>query len=160
VKKYRLLRLGTQAYRRPQEERAMMNIRTILGSGGALAILLVGFAGGALKAEDQPITRTELLRADLAGIDGKETVIYIADVKAGAAGGKHTHYGDEFVYVLEGELVVEPVGKEPITLKAGETEHFTPDVVHAARNGSADAPAKVLVFLVVEKGKPLAEAVK
>jgi quercetin dioxygenase-like cupin family protein len=62
--------------------------------------------------------------------------------------------------VLEGELVVEPSGKEPITLKAGETGHFTPDVVHAACNGSDSTPAKVLVFLVVQKGKPLAEAAK
>jgi quercetin dioxygenase-like cupin family protein len=138
----------------------MMNTRTILGAGSAFAILLVGFAGGGVEAEDQPITRTELLRSDLDGIDGKETVIYIADVKPGAAGGRHTHHGDEFVYVLEGTLTVVPDGKEPITLKAGETGHFTPDVVHAARNGSDSAPAKVLVFLVVEKGKPLAEAAK
>ncbi|HEV8574732.1 MAG TPA: hypothetical protein VGR43_08495, partial [Dehalococcoidia bacterium] len=72
----------------------MMNTRTILGAGGAFAILLVGFAGGVLQAEDQPITRTELLRSDLDGIDGKETVIYIADVKPGAAGGRHRHHGD------------------------------------------------------------------
>jgi len=31
-------------------------------------------------------------------------------------------------------------------------------VVHAAKNGSQRAPAKVLVVLVMEKGKPLAEA--
>ena len=136
----------------------MTHIRTILGSGGAFAILLVGFASGALKAEDQPITRTQLLKSDLVGIDGRETVMYIADLKPGAVGGKHTHYGDEFVYVLEGELIVEAVGKAPVRLKPGETGHLTPDVVHAARNGSDSAPAKVLVFLVVEKGKPLAEA--
>ncbi len=136
----------------------MTTIRSILVF--AAAILLVGLGAGVLRAEDQPITRTQLLKADLTDIDGKETVMYIADLKPGAVGGKHTHYGDEFVYVLEGEIVVEPVGKEPITLKAGETGHLTPDVVHAARNGSESAPAKVLVFLVVEKGKPLAEAAK
>jgi len=136
----------------------MTKMRSILVVACALALAALG-AGG-LRAEDQPITRTQLLKADLAGIDGKETVMYIADLKPGAVGGKHTHYGDEFVYVLEGELVVEAVGKEPVRLKAGETGHLTPDVVHAARNGSESAPAKVLVFLVVEKGKPLAEAVK
>jgi quercetin dioxygenase-like cupin family protein len=135
----------------------MTKTRTILAFAAATTLAVL--AGGP-RAEDQPITRTQLLKADLAGIDGKETVMYIADLKPGAVGGKHTHYGDEFVYVLEGEIVVEPVGKEPITLKAGETGHLTPDVVHAARNGSDSAPAKVLVFLVVEKGKPLAEAAK
>ena len=126
----------------------------------ASVVALAWFGWSASKAGDQPITRTELLRSDLAGIDGKETVIYIADLKPGAAGGKHTHYGDEFVYVLEGGIVVEPVGKPAIALKPGETGHFTPDIVHAAKNASDSAPAKVLVFLVVEKGKPLAEPVK
>jgi quercetin dioxygenase-like cupin family protein len=144
----------------PREERTMTKMRSILAFALAPAIPLAGLGVGVLKAQDQPITRTELLRADLAGIDGKETVIYIADIKAGAAGGRHTHYGDEFVYVLEGVLKVEPDGKEPITLKQGESAHLSPDVVHAARNGSDSAPAKVLVFLVVEKGKPLAEPVK
>ena len=45
-------------------------------------------------------------------------------------------------------------------MKPGETAHLPPDVVHAAKNGSDSAQAKVLVFLVVEKGKPLAEAMK
>jgi quercetin dioxygenase-like cupin family protein len=138
----------------------MMTMRTMLGFAAAAAVLAAGLGGGGLRAEDQPITRTQLLKVDLTDIAGKETVIYIADLKPGAAGGKHTHYGDEFVYVLEGEIVVEPAGKAPIRLKAGETGHFTPDVVHAAKNGSDSAPAKVLVFLVVEKGKPLAEAAK
>jgi quercetin dioxygenase-like cupin family protein len=123
--------------------------------------LLLGTAGvTTTEADDQPITRTELMRADVAGVAGKETVIYIADLKPGAVGGKHTHYGDEFVYILDGELIVEPVGKAPITLKAGQAGHFTPDVVHAARNGSANSASKVLVILVVDKGKPLAEAAK
>ena len=138
----------------------MATKRTMFGATLAVALLLVGIETGVSTAEDQPITRTELQRSDLAGIDGKETVIYIADLKPGAAGGKHTHHGDEFVYILDGEIIVEPVGKEAIMLKRGESAHLPPDVVHAAKNGSGDAPAKVLVFLVVDKGKPLAEAVK
>jgi quercetin dioxygenase-like cupin family protein len=128
--------------------------------GAAAACALLAGQPPMTRADEPPITRTELLRADLANIEGKEVVLYIADVKPGGAGGKHTHYGDEFVYVVDGALVVEPVGKAAITLRAGEVGHLTPDIVHAARNGSPDAPAKVLVILVVDKGKPLAEAVK
>ena len=136
-----------------------MVARCMLWSAVGLA-LFVAQAAVTASAEDQPITRTELMRADLAGIAGKETVLYIADLKPGAVGGKHTHFGDEFVYVLDGTLVVEPVGQPPLTLKTGDVGHLTPDVVHAARNGSADSPGKVLVILVVDKGKPLAEAAK
>ena len=64
-------------------------------------------------AQDAPIKRTELHRSDLADVVGKETVIYVADVMPGAVGGRHTHYGDEYVYVLEGTLIVTPDGQAP-----------------------------------------------
>jgi quercetin dioxygenase-like cupin family protein len=132
-----------------------------------LGLICVGFicfgiwAGGPAVAEDQPIKRTELIRADVANSAGQETVLYVAEVSPGATGARHTHYGDEFVYVLEGTLVVTPDGKEPITLKQGEVAHLAPaDGVHAAKNGSASEPARVLVILIMEKGKPLAEPAK
>ena len=141
--------------------------KSIVRIAAALAIILGDAAVTVSNAEDQPITRAELLRSDLAGIEGREIVIYIADLKPGAVGGKHTHFGDEFVYILKGELIVTPAGvdhppagKEPIILKVGDVGHLTPDVVHAARNGSESETAKVLVILVVDKGKPLAEAAK
>ena len=114
----------------------------------------------AAKAGEQLIKRTELLRADLAGISGREAVIYIADLMPAAAGGKHTHYGNEFVYIIEGSLVISPDGRDSVTLKAGEAAHLAPDIIHAARNGSNSETAKVLVVLTVEKGKPLAEPAK
>ena len=63
------------------------------------------------RSTDQTIGTHE---ADVADVPGKETVIYIADVVPGGEGARHTHYGDEFVYILEGSLVVTPDGKEPI----------------------------------------------
>ena len=133
-------------------------MRTMSGFVFALAVSFGTLGTNILLAQDQPIKRTELIRAEVADVPGKETVIYIADVMPGAEGGRHTHYGDEFVYILEGTLVVTPDGKEPITLKSGEAAHLAPvDGVHFAKNGSSSEPAKVLVVLVVEKGKPLSE---
>jgi quercetin dioxygenase-like cupin family protein len=120
-----------------------------------------GLLASSASAQDQPIKRTELIRADVAGASGKETVIYIADVMPGVEGARHTHYGDEFVYILEGSLIVTPDGKAPVTLQKGDTAHLAPaDGIHAAKNGSTSEPAKALIVLVVEKGKPLSEAAK
>ena len=139
----------------------MSGIRTIIGSLSALMIIFGNSPVTIATAQDQPIKRTELHRSDLADVVGKEAVIYIADVMPGAEGGRHTHYGDEYVYVLEGTLVITPDGQQPITLKKGDVAHIAPkDGVHAARNGSNSEPAKALVFLVAEKGKPLAEPAK
>jgi quercetin dioxygenase-like cupin family protein len=104
-----------------------MSSRMLTAIAAAFAIVVGAAAVTVSIAQDQPITRRDLLRSDLRGIEGKETVIYIADVKPGGAGGKHTHYGDEFVYILAGQLIVEPVGKEPITLNVGEVGHLTSD---------------------------------
>jgi len=113
------------------------------------------------SAQDAPIKRTELHRSDLADVVGKETVIYVADVMPGAVGGRHTHHGDEYVYVLEGTLVLTPDGQAPITLRKGDVAHIAPkDGIHAAKNGSISEPARALVFIVAEKGKPLAEPAK
>lgn len=126
-----------------------------------LALVCAAMGATTSSAQDQPIKRTELIRADVADVPGKETVIYIADVMPGGEGARHTHYGDEFVYILEGSLIVTPDGKEPVTLKQGETAHLAPaDGIHAAKNGSTSEPAKVLVVLVVDKGKPLSEPAK
>jgi quercetin dioxygenase-like cupin family protein len=54
---------------------------------------------------------------------------------------------------------LKPRPPEPITLQRGEAAHAPRDVVHAARNGSDSEPVKVLVHIVMDKGKPLAEAV-
>jgi quercetin dioxygenase-like cupin family protein len=124
------------------------------------AALISAALAGLAVAGDQPIKRTELLRADLSNGSGQEAVIYIADVAPAGAGGRHTHYGDEFVYVISGSLTVTPDGKDPLTLQAGQAGHFPPDIVHAAKNGSVSEAAKVLVILAMEKGKPLAEPAK
>jgi len=139
----------------------MTGIRIPVRGLPVLVASLGMLASGVAMAQDQPITRTELLRSDLAGVPGKQTVIYVADVVPGGEGQRHTHYGDEYVYVLEGTLTIKPDGKEPISVSKGQVSHLAPsDGIHAAMNGSKSDPAKVLVILVVEKGKPLAEAAK
>ncbi|HEX7566411.1 MAG TPA: cupin domain-containing protein, partial [Bradyrhizobium sp.] len=63
--------------------------------------------------------RTDLQRHDL-GTTGREAVQARVDFEPGAAFGKHTHPGEEIIYVLEGSLEYQVEGKPPVTLKAGE----------------------------------------
>ena len=84
----------------------------------------------------------------------------VVTIPAGLVGAKHFHPGDEFLYVLEGELTLETEGKAPVTLKPGETLHIPGKAIHQARNPSATTPAKVLTFGVFEKGLPDTTVVK
>ena len=57
----------------------------------------------------------------------------------------YRHEGEEFAYVIEGELLFDVGGKE-YRLGSGDSIHLLPTVPHAIRNGT-DEPAKVLWVL-------------
>ena len=107
------------------------------------------------SAQQPPLKRTELLKTDLAGLDGKEMHIWTADIAPGAATGRHYHATPRFVVVLEGSVVLEIEGKPPQTFKAGQAFQESPDIVHNFRNASSTEPAKALGIQYAGKGQPL-----
>jgi len=118
----------------------------------------IGVSVDRLAFAQQPsIKRTILLRADDPGAAGYEAIMGVAEIPAGATSGKHRHHGIEVGYVLQGTVVLEHEGQQPLTLKQGES--FKNEMgVHSARN-IGKTPVKILAVYLVEKGKPLAEAV-
>jgi quercetin dioxygenase-like cupin family protein len=122
---------------------------------------VIGVVGNQwLNAQQQPVTRTELLRTDLPGIEGREGIMYIAELAPGAAAGKHYHPGSELFYVLEGSMILEVEGQPPVTMTQGEVRHLAPKEVHDVKNASATAPMKGLIFQIPEKGQPLVTPVR
>lgn len=75
------------------------------------------------------------------------------DFEPGASFPRHTHPGEEIIYVLTGTLEYEVAGK-PVTLKAGDVLFVPAGTVHAARNVGT-VPGAELATYVLEKGKPL-----
>jgi quercetin dioxygenase-like cupin family protein len=104
------------------------------------------------------ITRTDLQRHDL-GTTRREAIQVRVDFAPGATFGKHTHPGEEIIYVLEGSLEYQVEGKPPVTLKAGGVFFVPAGTVHAARNIGSRNAAELATY-VVEKGKPLVALVK
>jgi len=116
----------------------------------ALAILTIP---NLAMAQQPGVKRVELQRHDLS-IPGHETVQVRIDFSPGTGFGKHTHPGEEIIYVLEGLLEYDVEGKPPVTLKAGEVLFIPAGTVHSAKN-VGKGEAKELATYVVEKGKPL-----
>ncbi len=81
----------------------------VAGSLAAAAVLAVAAA----SAQAPAVKRTELMRAPIEGVQGKESAIFTVDFAPGAATPRHSHSGQEFVYVLEGQFVLEPDGQAP-----------------------------------------------
>ena len=124
----------------------------------ALCALIVALAGGQAFAQQPPSATPTIKRTPLQKFDVPdtryETVIGIAEIVPNANIGRHTHFGVESGYVLEGELVLLVDGQPPRTLKAGESYQIPAGAVHDGKSGPQGG--KVIATYVVEKGKPLA----
>lgn len=131
--------------------------RMALALTPAMAAGIVAGAIGsqALTAQPNPVTRTIFQQQELEGAQGKEIVMYRADFIAGGVLGRHFHPGPELLYVLEGALTLEQDGHPPVTLRVGDSARLPARHIHKAKNASTTRQAKVLVFLVGEKGQPL-----
>jgi quercetin dioxygenase-like cupin family protein len=115
-----------------------------------LVSALVTPAGLAQAAEPQ---RTVLKVADLTGTD-KEITIAILEVPPGTTIARHTHPGEEAVYVLEGARLQMPDGTE-IDRPPGQAGVNVRDVPHAGYKVVGDKTLKLLTVHIVDKGKPM-----
>jgi quercetin dioxygenase-like cupin family protein len=111
---------------------------------------------GAFASADAPkATANALMTKDLAGVPGKEVVVSTVEYVPGGASMPHRHDANVFVYVLEGSFTTQVDGGEKVTLGPGQTFYESPTDVHrVSANGSQTQPAKILVFMVKDKGKP------
>ena len=126
----------------------------------ALAALIAGtvLAPRGASAQQPGVQRTDLQRHDLS-VPGREAVQVRVDLAPGVAFGKHTHPGEEIIYVLEGSLEYQIEGKLPITLKAGDVLFIPAGTIHSARNVGSVTGSELATY-IVEKGKPLLTLVK
>ena len=110
------------------------------------------------QAQQAGVKRTDLQRHDLS-VPGYEAVQVRVDLEPGVAFPKHTHPGEEIIYVLGGTMEYEIEGKPPVTLKAGDVLFIPAGTIHAAKNVGSGNAAELGTY-VVEKGKPLVALVK
>jgi len=110
-------------------------------------------AVSALAAQDAKVT--PLLTRELPDIPGKEATMVTVEYAPGASSAEHRHNAHTFVYVLEGQVVMQVKGGKEVTLGPGQTFYESPDDVHTvSRNASRTKPAKFLVFFVKQTGAP------
>ena len=122
-------------------------------------VLLLCLASGPLMAQEAKVT--PLMSKDLPDFAGKEGLMITVEYPPGSSDPIHRHNAHAFVYVLEGTIIMQVKGGEPVTLTPGQTFYEGPDDVHiVGRNASNTKPAKFIVFLVKDKGAPVLIPVK
>jgi quercetin dioxygenase-like cupin family protein len=130
----------------------------VVASLAAVLVVLSAGRGTALQATQQTGSkRTDLQRHDLSA-PGREVIQVRVDFDPGYASPRHTHPGEEIIYVIEGLLEYEIDGK-PAKVKAGDVLFVPPGTIHSAKNVGSGNGAELATY-VVEKGKPLITVVK
>ncbi len=114
---------------------------------------------GAALADATPAAVKQLMTKELVGTAGKEVLMSTVTYPPGGASPPHRHDAQVFVYVLEGELIMQVQGGPKVTLTPGDTFYESPSDVHAvSANASQTAPAKFLVLIIKNKGSPTTRA--
>ena len=121
----------------------------------ALASLIVvsGFALYVAQAQLVGTRRIDLQRHDLI-VPGREVIQVMVELEPGTTAPRHSHPGEELIYVFEGTWEYTLDGKPPVTLKAGDVLFIPAGAIHSARNVGTSR-GKELATYIVEKGKPL-----
>lgn len=129
----------------------------IMGTAMLLGIVAVSTISAQEPRKEYVSTAdmTTVLRSDLVAISGKEAHILRVELPAGWIGGRHYHTGDVFVYVVDGEFVVDVDEEGRKTFGSGEVYHEAVNKVMQARNPSTTVRTKLILFQVSDKGEPL-----
>jgi quercetin dioxygenase-like cupin family protein len=99
------------------------------------------------------IKRTNLLRNDLSA-PGREVIQVLVEFNPGVSAVRHSHPGEELVFVTEGLLEYRLDGRPPVTLKAGDVLFIPHGTPHAVKNVGTGKAAELATY-IVERGKPL-----
>jgi quercetin dioxygenase-like cupin family protein len=139
-------------------------VKTTLIAGVAMLIAVSVLAPDLVRAQQatatkQPGTRrTDLQRHDLS-IPGREVIQVRVDFDPGYVAPRHTHFGEEIIYVIEGTLVYEVEGRPPTTYTAGDVLLVPAGAIHSVKNIGSGNGSELATY-IVEKGKPLITVVK
>ena len=127
-----------------------------------IALLAAASISGTAVAQAQPTSqssmRKNLQNHDLHNTD-REVFQSEVSLEPGASFPRHSHPGEEFIYVLKGTWVYQLDGQPPITVKAGETLFIPYGAVHSAKNVGGETGIELATH-VIEKGKPLLSLAK
>lgn len=123
-----------------------------------VSVLSALLCGNIVNAQVPQFGRTELQRQDL-NTPGREVVQVLVDIAPGAQYPRHSHPGEEIIYVIQGSLEYTIDGKPPVTLTAGDVYFIPAGVNHTVRNVGTDKGTELATY-IVDKSKPLVSIAK
>ena len=138
----------------------MMTITSFTCTGVKQALKWTVLAGAVLVMGQATVLAGDsvsvLMKQPLADMAGKVATVLTVDYAPGAASDAHLHPGSVFAYVLEGTVITQLEGEQPMTYTKGQSWYESPKKPHlVSRNASVTGPAKLLVLLLSQEGEAL-----
>ena len=84
----------------------------------------------------------------------QEVQVLTATIAPGQSTVFHTHRFPVTVYMLEGAFTLEMEGREPVTVRAGQSMVEPPNIRMTGFNRSATETIRLVIFYVAEPGTP------
>src|ERR1700693_2294967 len=101
------------------QRRKDVHMKTTRITAAAVLIAASGLTPYAASAQQPGVRRIDLQQHDL-GVPGREVIQARVEIDPGVTAPRHSHPGEEIIYVIEGSLEYQLDGKRPMTLKAGD----------------------------------------
>lgn len=135
-----------------------MRARTGVVALIAVAGVLAGPPTLAHDAAGDEETVTPVQVRSLADVPGKQIIVATVDYRPGQSSAPHRHAGSVIAYVLEGEVISQLEGEDPVTYKVGQSWYEPPRKPHlVSRNASSTRPARLLAILLTDEGGAVKE---
>jgi quercetin dioxygenase-like cupin family protein len=99
------------------------------------------------------IPHAPLLKMLVPNTENREVAVYEAEYVPGGINPRHLHPAAITFHVLSGTGVWQEEGKEPVTLKAGDSLFVPAGTIHSHWNPSTTENLRFLEFIVAEKDK-------
>ncbi len=113
---------------------------------------LLTLAAAATAATPAPIIHAEIAVPRANG--PQQVVVQTREFPPGASSGWHVHHGTEVAYLVSGEMEFRVAGNPVQRQHPGESITIPRGVAHMGTSVGVE-PAKLVITLVVDKGKPL-----
>ncbi|MEJ0078030.1 MAG: cupin domain-containing protein [Alphaproteobacteria bacterium] len=105
------------------------------------------------RADIPGITPEILVKTTVPGVPWKQEIVTRTTYQPGARIRKHYHTSQIVFLIIEGSMLVQEDGKQPLMLKPGDTLLIPPGTVHSHANASQTDKLVFAEFVLVDDGQ-------
>lgn len=133
-------------------------MRVVLVPILAIAGALISRIGIAQEPAKPNLVHREIVQGMPQG-DRQEVQVLTATIAPGQKTVFHTHRFPVTVFMLEGAFTLEMEGREPVTVRAGQSLVEPPNVRMTGFNRSTTEPIRLVIFYVADPGTPFLDPI-